>query len=272
MNSVLGKFGPSAGFGDRSFRFIDSRGFDMTIVRLASNSLCETGNAFGDRSSSRFTDSFAICAGSYAINPSSVLESAMAVPDSDDIDESGLLGDFAVSEVLYDSADVALSGLLLTEVLRISTIMKQSILQWITPIVEITFAIADTKCVSDESASKLGSSTQVDSKTSWFGGPLPTEYRKAALNNRSLALAVGLGLGVLFVLLILGGVFLCRMMRQDSNKDSCEEEIAFEIEASSNTGASWTGDDYLASCDNILASDCEQFVDLSVEPSSNSVE
>jgi hypothetical protein len=70
----------------------------------------------------------------------------------------------------------------------------------------------------------------------------------------------------------MGGFFLCRMMRQCSNQDSGEEESEFEVESPSNTGASWTGDDLVASCDNILTSDVEQSVDRSVEATSNSVE
>jgi hypothetical protein len=115
-----------------------------------------------------------------------------------------------------------------------------------TPILEITFTVADSKCVSDEHVSRLRISDQGGSALWWFESALPTEYGSEEEDDRSLALALGLGLGLSFVLLSIGGFFLFRMMRQVSNKDSSQEESEFEVESPSNTGASWTGDDRLA--------------------------
>jgi hypothetical protein len=184
----------------------------------------------------------AISAQSYALKASPVLESMMLVPDSDVINESVLLGDFAASEVVYQSADVALSELLVSELLGISTILKQSILQSITSILKITLPITDSTYVADESVSKLKISARVESDMSWFVGALSTENGKEGPNDRSLAVA----LGVFFVLFIMSGFFLCRIIRQHSDKYSYEEESGFEIEPSSNMGGCWAGDDLLA--------------------------
>jgi hypothetical protein len=132
--------------------------------------------------------------------------------------------------------------------------------------------IADSTYVSDESVSRLKISAQVELDMSWFVGALSSDDGKEEPNDRSLAIALGLGLGLFFVLLIMGGFFLCRIIRQRSDKYSYEDESGFEIDSPSKTGASWTGDDLLASCDNILTSDFDQFVDLSIEATSNSVE
>jgi hypothetical protein len=94
---------------------------------------------------------------------------------------------------------VVLSELLLSELHLISTVLRQSVLQAITPILKITLPIADSKCVSDELVSKLEISPQVDSAICWLESALPTEYGKEEPKDWSLALALGLGLGVFFV-------------------------------------------------------------------------
>jgi hypothetical protein len=119
-----------------------------------------------------------ISAHSCAVHASPVLESAMVVPDSDAINESGLFGDFAVSEVLCHGTDGTLSELLFSPLLELSTILKRSILQPLTPVLEITLRITDSGFLSDESVSHLEISAQVDSAISSFAGPLPTENGK----------------------------------------------------------------------------------------------
>jgi hypothetical protein len=115
-------------------------------------------------------------------------------------------------------------------VLGISTILKQSILQPMTSNLAMTFTVADTKSFSDDQ-----------------GAP-PNENRSEERND--LALSLGLGLGLFVVLLIMGGLYLFRMMCRSPDKDSSQEESEVEVEAPSNTGESLTGGDVLEIRDN----------------------